>query len=113
MKKILIVIAIILGLFLLFGCESQGTLRESQATSNQPCVIGGDTVDLYVYWPSSMRSIYIAKVRNSSKTVTSLTYTEGKADNSIIIVDKDKSTSKVVTGSILSENDSIIVIKKK
>lgn len=106
------IIGFILFIGILTSCESQGTLRESEATSNQPCVVGGDTIDLYVYWPSTLRSIYIAKIRNSSKPVTSLTYTEGKADQTIIIVDKEKSTNKVINGSILSENDSIVVIKK-
>lgn len=115
MKKLTGLFAI-LGFIMFMGilasCESQGTLKQSESTLNTPCVIGGDTLDLYVYWPSSMRSIYVAKIRNSSKPVTSLTYTEGKADQSIIIIDKDKKTNTVINGSVISENDSIVIKKK-
>jgi len=112
MKKI---IGIIVVLFLFTSCEKQGTLTESKATQNKPCVINGDTVDLYVYWPDPMSSIWIAKVRNSNKPVLSLTYSEGKTHETVIIVNKDEDVknNRYIKGDIISENDSVIVIKKK
>ena len=112
MKKI---IGIIVLLFLFVSCEEQGTLRESQATQNKPCVIGKDTVDLYIYWPNNMTNIWIAKVRNSNTPIVSLTYQEGKTQETVIIVNKDEDVknNRYIKGDIISENDSVIVIKKK
>jgi hypothetical protein len=100
---------------LFVSCEEQGTLRESQATKNEPCIIGKDTIDLYLYWPSNLTNIWIAKVRNSNPPVVSLTYQEGKTQNTVIIVNKDNDVknNRFIKGDIISENDSVIVIKKK
>lgn len=97
--------------FIIQSCEPQGTLQESQATQTKPIVLGKDTVDLYLYWPDKFQGIWIAKVRN--QPTISLTYSQGKTHETVIILDNGNKPNRIVKGYILSEKDSILVIVKK
>lgn len=110
MKKL---IGILIVFVLMVSCEPQGTLKESYSTHNKPMVIGKDTVDLYLYWPDKFSAIWVAKVRN--QPVISLTYSEGKTHETVVMIDncKGNNLNRIIKGYILSENDSIVVVKKK
>jgi hypothetical protein len=110
MKKILSIIAISL---FLTGCEEAGKTSQKLAgdESNLPAELKG----LKVYRVSCGEGDYV-KVAVLNNQVASTTYQVGKVQQSTIIVnaDQDKPNQQDIyyRSDIISENDSIIVIRK-
>ena len=105
MKKILL--ALILALTLL-SCEDKGVTRQTLTgdESNLPAELKG----LKIYTVSTGSGNYV-KVAVLNNQAISTTYKSGKHQQSVILVNKEgERTINVET--IISENDSIIVIKK-
>jgi hypothetical protein len=104
MKK---VFAFLILIFLL-SCEDKGITRQKLVgdETNLPQELKG----LKVYSVSCGDGVYV-KVALLNKEVISTTYKEGKTENSVIILNKG-SERTINVESIISENDSIIVIKK-
>lgn len=105
MKKLILLLFII---GTITSCTDPGTLEKFSAEKPNlaPCVIDGDTVALYQYYPYTGSPIWIAKL----KQTTTLTYRVGKHNQSVVFVDKNQ---QYINGDVLLENDSIIIIKKK
>lgn len=105
MKKILL--ALILALTLT-SCEDKGITRQTLTgdESNLPQELKG----LKVYTVSTGEGSYV-KVAVLNNQAVSTTYQSGKHQQSVILVNKEgERTINVET--IISENDSILVIKK-
>lgn len=99
----------------MFSCTDAGTTQKYVGDDKNviaPCVIDGDTINLYQYYYADASSIWIAKIKN--KNNLSLSYQVGEYSESVIIIDEseNKSYIKQIYGSIISENDSVIVIKR-
>lgn len=114
MKKIIIVVV---GLFLfgLFSCQDPGTVKKFEGYSAEdkipPCVIDGDTLDLYQYYYSGEGFVWIARTRGSGvSSANSLNYKVGKTEKSVILINGDM--FRRIKGDIICENDSIVVIKR-
>jgi hypothetical protein len=105
MKKILL--ALILALTLL-SCEDKGVTRQTLTgdESNLPAELKG----LKVYTVSTGEGNYV-KVAVLNHQAISTTYQSGKHQQSVILVNKETERT-INVESIISENDSIIVIKK-
>lgn len=105
MKKILL--ALILALTLL-SCEDKGVTRQTLTgdESNLPAELKG----LKVYRVSCGEGDYV-KVAVLNHQAISTTYQSGKHQQSVILVNKETERT-INVESIISENDSIIVIKK-
>ena len=103
MKKLILLLFII---GTITACTDPGTLQNFSAEKPNlaPCVIDGDTVALYLYYPYEGSAIWIAKL----KQTTTLTYRVGKHDESVVFVDK----IHYINGDVLLENDSIVIITK-
>lgn len=107
MKKTLVIL-MGLSLALLIGCEDKGVTQQwlSGEESNLPKELKG----LKVYRVSCGEGDYV-KVGVLNNDVVSTTYQDGKAQKSIIMV--NNGTQRTINiESIISENDSIMVIKK-
>ena len=105
MKKIL---SILILLFLLTSCEDKGVTRQTLTgdETNLPQELKG----LKVYRVSCGDNEYV-KVGILNNQVVSTTYQSGKHQQSVILV--NKGTPRTINvESVISENDSIIVIKK-
>jgi hypothetical protein len=111
MKRNTLIKIIILAtaLFLLFGCEDPGVTskRLTGAEDNLPFELRG----LKVYSVSLGEGDWV-KVAVLNGQPNSLTYAVGKTTETTIIVNQNNRSERVIHGSIISENDSIIVIKK-
>jgi hypothetical protein len=105
MKKILL--ALILALTLL-SCEDKGVTRQTLTgdESNLPAELKG----LKVYRVSCGEGDYV-KVAVLNHQAISTTYQSGKHQQSVILVNKETERT-INVESIISENDSILVIKK-
>lgn len=105
-SNILIIFPILL--FLLVSCEDKGITKQwlSGDESNLPQELKG----LKVYRVSCGDGEYV-RVGILNNQVISTTYTEGKTTESVILVNK-QTTRAINVESIISENDSIVVIKK-
>ncbi len=118
MKRIKFCNLVFLGLIALsmFGvftsCTDAGTTEKfagPDSTKYKPCVINGDTLDLYQYYTYEGSAIWIAKSKNYS--TTNLTYRVGKHDESVIVLNGDP--YRRIQGTVVMENDSMVLIKKK
>ena len=107
MKTIKILI-IVLSLFVLLGCDEPGvTSKELTGYEEElPLELRG----LKVYTVSTGDMGYV-KVAILSNQINSLTYSVGKSTQTTIIVNNG-GFDRVIKGTIISETDSIIVIKK-
>ena len=108
MKKILVLLILLLTLT---SCEDKGLTRQTLTgdESNLPAELKG----LKIYTVSTGSGNYV-KVAVLNNQAISTTYQSGKHSQSVILVNKENSTSDrtINVESIISENDSIIVIKK-
>jgi hypothetical protein len=108
MKKTLVIL-MGLSLALLISCEDKGITRES--------LVGNETQlppelkGLKIYDVSIGSGSYV-KVGILEDKIISTNYQVGKHRQSMIIVDKGGQERKIEFESIISENDSILVIKK-
>ena len=116
MKRIKFCNLVFLGLITLFGifasCTDAGTTEKFAGYDNtiiKPCIINGDTLELYQYYYNTGSAIWIAKSKNYS--TTNLTYRVGKHDESVIILNGDP--YRRIHGTVIMENDSMVLIKKK
>jgi hypothetical protein len=106
MKKIALVILLALTLG---ACEESGTTY----TDYKPLALPtGDTLKFMVFYPSKGTSLWVGY--NPNLNIQNLTYAQGKTNQSVVIVNgrKDADQSRVINGTIISENDSVIVVKK-
>ena len=108
MKKTLVIL-MGLSLSLLISCEDKGITRES--------LVGNETQlppelkGLKIYSVSVGGGSYVKVAILNNKPI-STTYQVGKHSESTIIVDKTGEEKTIHVESIISENDSIMVIKK-
>lgn len=105
MKKILTILILALTLT---SCEDKGVTRQPLTgdETNLPAELKG----LKVYTVSIGEGSYV-KVAVLNNQAISTTYSEGKHQQSVILV--NKGTPRTINvESVISENDSIIVIKK-
>ncbi len=108
MKKTLVIL-MGLSIALLISCEDKGITRES--------LVGNETQlppelkGLKIYDVSIGSGSYV-KVGILEDKIISTNYQVGKHRQSMIIVDKGGQERKIEFESIISENDSILVIKK-
>jgi len=106
---------VVLSMFGLFAsCTDPGTTEKftgcgSDSAKIKPCIINGDTLELYQYYYATGSAIWIAKSKNYS--TTNLTYRVGKHDESVIILNGDP--YRRIQGTVIMENDSMVLIKKK
>ena len=105
MKKIL---SILILLLTLTSCEDKGITQ--QWLSGDESTLPAELKGLKVYRVSCGEGEYV-RVGILNNQVISTTYTSGKTHQSIIIVNKE-TTRTINVESIISENDSIVVIKK-
>jgi hypothetical protein len=107
MKKILTFLFCI-ALLTLTSCEDKGVTRQPLTgdETNLPPELKG----LKVYTVSTGSGNYI-KVGILNNQAISTTYQSGKTTQSVILINKE-TTKTINVESIISENDSIIVIKK-
>lgn len=105
MKKIL---SILILLFLLTSCEDKGVTSQ-KLTGDEP-TLPTELKGLKVYTVSTGDGSYV-KVGILNNQAISTTYKSGKHSQSVILVDKETTTT-INVESIISENDSIVVIKK-
>jgi hypothetical protein len=104
MKKILSTLVL---LFLLTSCEDKGVTYQ-KLTGDEP-TLPAELKGLKVYSVSTGDDGFV-KVTILNNQAISTTYQSGKHSQSVILVNKDARTINVE--SIISENDSIVVIKK-
>ena len=104
MKKILSTLVL---LFLLTSCEDKGVTYQ-KLTGDEPN-LPAELKGLKVYSVSTGDDFVKVAILNNQAIST--TYQYGKIQKSVIIVNKDARTINVE--SIISENDSIVVIKKQ
>ena len=107
MKKILVVL-IGLPLALLIACEDKGVTQQwlSGDESNLPQELKG--LKVYRVSCGEGESVRVAVLNNQA---ISTTYQSGKHHQSVILMNKE-TVRTVNVESIISENDSIMVIKK-
>jgi hypothetical protein len=105
MKKILLALILLLTLT---SCEDKGLTRQTLTgnESNLPAELKG----LKIYTVSTGSGNYV-KVAVLNHQAISTTYQSGKHQQSVILVNKETERT-INVESIISENDSIIVIKK-
>ena len=105
MKKILLALILLLTLT---SCEDKGLTRQTLTgdESNLPAELKG----LKVYRVSCGEGDYV-KVAVLNNQAISTTYKSGKHQQSVILVNKETERT-INVESIISENDSILVIKK-
>ena len=110
MKKTLILLSLLLITIVISSCKSGDTYQ----------TLKGNELGL----PDELKGLKVYSVRTEggglvrvgllNNTVNSLTYTEGKTTSTTIIINKDNYCERtIIAKEILSENDSIIVIKKQ
>jgi len=105
MKKILTFLILLLTLT---SCEDKGVTRQTLTgdETNLPQELKG----LKVYRVSCGEGEYV-KVAVLNNQAVSTTYQDGKIQQSVILVNKETART-INVESIISENDSILVIKK-
>jgi len=108
MKTIVKIVIIATALFFMVGCDEPGVTSKSLTGYEEelPFELRG----LKVYTVSTGDMSYV-KVAILSNQINSLTYSVGKSTQTTIIVNNG-SFDRVIKGTIISETDSIIVIKK-
>ena len=105
MKKILITLIL---LITLTSCEDKGITQ--QWLTGDESTLPQELKGLKVYRVSCGEGEYV-RVGILNDQVISTTYQTGKVQESIILVNKE-TTRTINVESIISENDSIVVIKK-
>ena len=105
MKKILTCLIL---LCLLTSCEDKGITQ--QWLSGDESTLPQELKGLKVYRVSCGEGVYV-RVGILNNQVISTTYPDGKVQESIILVNKEVART-INVESIISENDSIVVIKK-
>ena len=105
MKKILTALILLLTLT---SCEDKGVTK--QWLSGDESTLPQELKGLKVYRVSCGEGEYV-RVGILNNQVISTTYPSGKVQESIILVNKEVART-INVESIISENDSIIVIKK-
>jgi hypothetical protein len=105
MKKILITLIL---LITLTSCEDKGITQ--QWLNGDESTLPQELKGLKVYRVSCGEGEYV-RVGILNDQVISTTYQTGKVQESIILVNKE-TTRTINVESIISENDSIVVIKK-
>ena len=105
MKKIL---TFLFCIALLTSCEDKGVTK--QCLSGDESTLPQELKGLKVYRVSCGEGEYV-KVGILNNQVVSTTYQTGKVQQSVILVNKEVART-INVESIISENDSIIVIKK-
>ena len=105
MKKILTALILLLTLT---SCEDKGVTK--QWLSGDESTLPPELKGLKVYRVSCGEGEYV-RVGILNNQVISTTYPDGKVQESIILVNKEV-TRTINVESIISENDSIVVIKK-
>jgi hypothetical protein len=108
MKKTLVIL-MGLSLALLISCEDKGITRESLVGNE--IQLPPELKGLKIYDVSIGSGSYV-KVGILEDKIISTNYQVGKHRQSMIIVDKGGQERKIEFESIISENDSILVIKK-
>jgi hypothetical protein len=113
MKKILVLLILLLTLT---SCEDKGLTR--QTLTGDESTLPAELKGLKVYTVSTGEGNYV-KVAVLNHQAISTTYQSGKHQHSVILVNKEVefgagqvTTRTINIESIISENDSIIVIKK-
>lgn len=110
MKTIIKSLIIAIILFSMLGCEDPGVSikRLTGAEDNLPPELRG----LKVYSVSIGDGNWV-KVAVLNNNINSLTYSEGKTQTTTIVINQNNQKEKVIHARyIISENDSIIVLKK-
>jgi hypothetical protein len=105
MKKILTALILLLTLT---SCEDKGVTK--QWLSGDESTLPTELKGLKVYRVSCGEGEYV-RVGILNNQVISTTYPSGKIQESVILVNKE-TTRTINVESIISENDSILVIKK-
>jgi hypothetical protein len=105
MKKILTALILLLTLT---SCEDKGVTK--QWLSGDESTLPQELKGLKVYRVSCGEGEYV-RVGILNNQVISTTYPSGKIQESVILVNKE-TTRTINVESIISENDSILVIKK-
>jgi hypothetical protein len=105
MKKILLALILLLTLT---SCEDKGLTR--QTLTGDESTLPAELKGLKVYRVSCGEGDYV-KVAVLNNQAISTTYKSGKHQQSVILVNKETERT-INVESIISENDSIIVIKK-
>jgi hypothetical protein len=105
MKKILLALILLLTLT---SCEDKGITRQTLTgdESNLPAELKG--LKIYTVSTGSGNYVKVAVINNQA---ISTTYQSGKHQQSVILVNKETERT-INVESIISENDSILVIKK-
>jgi hypothetical protein len=114
MKKILTILILLLPYVIvltLLSCEDKGLTR--QTLTGDESTLPAELKGLKIYTVSTGSGNYV-KVAVLNNQAISTTYQSGKHSQSVILVNKENSTSDrtINVESVISENDSIIVIKK-
>lgn len=109
MKKIFLTILILLGLT---SCYDAGTIKTG--TENQKyksLILNDDTIDFFQFYPSDGQSVWVG-IPLDKKNIY-LGYKSGKTDENVILINKKyKNKTRIIEGSVISENVSVLVIKK-
>jgi hypothetical protein len=105
MKKILLALILLLTLT---SCEDKGLTR--QTLTGDESTLPAELKGLKVYRVSCGEGDYV-KVAVLNNQAISTTYKSGKHQQSVILVNKETERT-INVESIISENDSILVIKK-
>lgn len=95
---------------MLVSCSEPGTSKR---------LLIGDEYNL----PDNLKGLEVYGVRTNDEgyvkvailnnQINSLTYTSGKTSSSVIVLNEKPTNQRVIDGEILSETDSIVVIKKR
>lgn len=98
-------------MIVLTSCYDKGTiLTGTDSEAYRPFALNGDTIDLYKFAPADDQLVWIGIRRNHEDVI--LNYRSGKHNQSIILIDKNSKGAKVIKGNVISENDSVAVIRK-
>ncbi len=106
MKKILTILFCIA--LLTISCQDKGVTR--QTLTGEERTLPPELKGLKVYNVSCGEGVYV-KVAILNNQAVSTTYKSGKHQQSVILVNKETPRT-INVESVISENDSIIVIKK-
>jgi hypothetical protein len=73
--------------------------------------IEGKNIKIYSYWYAKGYNVKLAFIEDE---INSVTYSVGKHEETVILVNSNENVKSVqtITGNIIMENDSMILIKK-
>lgn len=104
-------VAISLILIVITAFSSCTPAGSSFPANNSLALPTGDTLNFMRFFPEKGIAIWVG-YSNTVKTLN-MTYQEGKNMESVIYVIGKKDRAKIINGEIISDSDSIVVIKKK